>query len=68
MLPIHLPYLFDRFYRANPSRSRQGEGAGLGLAIARSIIDAHGGRVEVTSKSDKTAFIIYLPTTIKAIE
>lgn len=68
-IPVeHLPYLFDRFYRANPSRSRQGEGAGLGLAIARSIIDAHGGRVEVTSKSDKTAFIIYLPTTIKAIQ
>lgn len=64
----HLPNLFDRFYRADPSRSRKSEGAGLGLAIVRSIIEAHSGRVEVTSKSNKTAFIIYLPTTIKAIQ
>jgi two-component system heavy metal sensor histidine kinase CusS len=63
----HLPNLFDRFYRVDPSRARQSEGAGLGLAIVRSIIEAHSGRLEVTSKSDKTAFIIYLPTTIKDI-
>mgnify|MGYP003724810977 FL=1 len=63
----HLPNLFDRFYRVDPSRARQSEGAGLGLAIVRSIIEAHSGRLEVTSKRDKTAFIIYLPTTIKDI-
>ena len=63
----HLPNLFDRFYRADPSRSRQSEGAGLGLAIVRSIIEAHSGRVEVTSKNDKTSFTVYLPTINKSL-
>lgn len=45
--PEHLERIFDRFYRANPARSRNGEGAGLGLAITRSIIRAHGGDITV---------------------
>lgn len=43
-----LPFLFDRFYRADPSR--EGRGAGLGLAIARGLAAAHGGGIEVESR------------------
>ena len=57
----HLPRLFDRFYRVDPSRQRRGEGAGLGLAIVKSVVDAHGGRVDVTSAAGVTAFQIILP-------
>jgi signal transduction histidine kinase len=44
-----LPHVFDRFFRADQSRSRQPDGAGLGLAIVKSICAAHGGTVEVES-------------------
>nr|WP_255428843.1 heavy metal sensor histidine kinase [Saccharophagus sp. K07] len=58
----HLPKLFDRFYRVDPSRQRQSEGAGLGLAIVKSIIEAHDGNVEVSSEMGTTRFVISLPT------
>lgn len=57
----HLPRLFDRFYRVDPSRQRSGEGAGLGLAIVKSIIEAHGGTIEVTSVAGRIRFRIRLP-------
>ena len=57
----HLPRIFDRFYRIDPSRQRAGEGAGLGLAITRSIIRAHGGRISVSSDSNTTRFELRLP-------
>jgi heavy metal sensor kinase len=45
----HLPHVFERFYRADESRSRETEGTGLGLAICRSIADAHRGELTLTS-------------------
>jgi two-component system heavy metal sensor histidine kinase CusS len=60
--PEHLPRLFDRFYRVDPSRQRFGEGAGLGLAIVRSIVRAHGGEVAVRSDKGSTVFEIRFST------
>lgn len=59
--PEHLPRLFDRFYRVDPSRQRKGEGSGIGLAIVKSIVVAHKGTVAVTSDARGTRFVITLP-------
>ena len=56
-----LDHLFERFYRAEASRSRATGGTGLGLAIVKSIVDLHHGSVKVTSNEDETAFIVTLP-------
>lgn len=49
--PEDMPYIFDRFYRANASRNKTNtDGYGIGLAIAKSIAEMHHGRIEVTSK------------------
>lgn len=56
-----LDHLFERFYRAEASRSRATGGTGLGLAIVKSIVDLHHGSVKVTSTEDETAFIVTLP-------
>lgn len=60
----HLPKLFERFYRVDPSRQRTGDGAGLGLAIVKSIIEAHGGSIQVTSAGNQTAFVLKLRTRV----
>ncbi len=59
--PEHLPKLFDRFYRVDPSRQRDGNGTGLGLAIVKSIVEAHGGNIDVVSTEGRTRFHICLP-------
>lgn len=59
-----LPFIFDRFYRAEKSRSRKSGGSGLGLAIARELIRLHGGEINVESEVGKgTTFNIELPST-----
>ena len=45
----HLPHLFDRFYRADTARDRAHGGSGIGLAIAKALVEAHGGGISVTS-------------------
>ncbi|WIX03825.1 heavy metal sensor histidine kinase [Pseudomonas sp. AR5] len=57
----HLPRLFDRFYRCDPSRAEPGDSGGLGLAIVRSIMQLHGGEVEVSSDAQATVFTLRLP-------
>jgi signal transduction histidine kinase len=62
----HLPRLFDRFYRVDTSRSRAGDaGTGIGLAIARSVVEAHGGNIHADSEPGMgSTFTFELPVAI----
>lgn len=55
------PRLFDRFFRGDPSRQRTHEGSGLGLAITRSLVEAHGGWIELESDECSTRFTLIFP-------
>ena len=58
----HLPHIFDRLYRVDKSRDSRSGGAGLGLAIARQVVELHGGRITVESEPGRgTAFSFSLP-------
>ncbi|GAD16447.1 sensor histidine kinase [Lentilactobacillus otakiensis] len=56
-----LDQIFERFYRVESSRNKDTGGSGLGLAIAQSIIDLHGGYINVSSDEGLTTFAIHLP-------
>lgn len=56
-----LPYVFDRFYKVDRSRSKDKTGAGLGLYIVKSIVNMHGGDISVRSSNGETEFAFTMP-------
>jgi signal transduction histidine kinase len=61
--PEHLPRIFERFYRVDTARSREGGGTGLGLSIVRHLVEGHGGRVTAESEPGKgTTISAYFPS------
>ncbi|MFQ5989549.1 MAG: sensor histidine kinase [Candidatus Methylomirabilales bacterium] len=59
--PADLPFIFERFYRGEKSRSREYGGAGIGLAIVKELVEAHGGEVGAESSSSETRVWFTLP-------
>lgn len=66
--PDELPRIFERFYKVDQARNRQSSGAGLGLAIAKHIVEAHGGRIWARSGGRGSQFFFNLPTEEPAAE
>ena len=67
--PEHLPLVFERFYRVDPSRSRNDGGTGIGLAIARSVVEGHGGRIWADSEPGKgSTFSFLVPLALEPVE
>lgn len=63
--PEDLPNIFERFYRADKSRQRDGSGSGLGLAISKAIVEAHGGRIQARSDQGHGATLsVSLPISV----
>ncbi len=66
--PEDIAHVFDRFYRADPSRTRATGGAGLGLTIAKKIVEAYGGEIRAESvKGQGSRFIFELPVTREGV-
>ena len=60
--PEHLPHVFDRFYKVDPSRTGHASGSGLGLSIVKAIVERHGGTVTATSRpGGGTTFTLKFP-------
>jgi two-component system, OmpR family, sensor histidine kinase TrcS len=60
--PELVPHLFERFVRADKSRSRRAGSFGLGLSIAAPIVESHGGTITVRTDPGTTTFSVRLPT------
>ena len=56
-----LPYIFDKFYRVDESRTERMKGTGLGLAIAKNVVVMHGGEISAKSDEKGTTFTVCLP-------
>lgn len=56
-----LPFIFERFYRTDKSRSANSGGVGIGLTITKNLVEAHAGKIKVKSSNKGTEFIIYFP-------
>lgn len=63
-----LPFIFERFYRADRSRNRRTGGCGIGLAIVKAIVQAHGGKISVESEIGRgSIFTVALPKNVRLI-
>ena len=64
-----MPHIFERFYRGSRANEARGSGSGLGLAIVKSIVDMHGGSVEVESRvGNGSRFVVTLPRDPRLVE
>lgn len=56
-----LPFIFERFYRADKSRNSKNQGTGIGLAVAKELMEAHQGKIKVESNESGTLFKLFFP-------